>query len=292
MVQRDDDTPFTPDELVAAAPGFDGIVCLLSDRIDAAVLEAGAAGRLRVVGNVAVGYDNIDIVAARALGVAVCNTPGVLDHATADLVMLLILASLRQTSAAEANLRAGHWRGWGIMDHVGRDVQGSLLGLVGYGRIGREVARRAEGFGMEVFHHARRNTGFPGYLASLDQLLTTVDVVSMHVPLTDATRHLIGARELGLMKPTGVVVNAARGAVVDEEALADALEAGAIYAAGLDVYEGEPDVNPRLLRAPRTVLLPHVGSATIETRTRMCRLASQGVSDVLDGRTPPNLVAG
>jgi glyoxylate reductase len=290
LVRRPAGQPYTPAELVAMAPELDGILCHLIDRIDATVLDAGAAGRLRVVGNAAVGYDNIDVAAAASLGIAVCNTPGVLDQTTADLAFLLVLAATRRASEAERDLRAGRWEGWGFMDHLARDVHGGVLGLVGYGRIAREVARRAEGFGMEVLHHSRTPTGFPGYVATLDELLATADVVSLHVPLTGATHHLIGRRELALMQPTGVLVNTARGPVVDEEALADALEAGTVYAAGLDVFDGEPAVNPRLLAAPRTVLLPHIGSATTETRTRMARLAAQGICDVLDGRVPPNLV--
>lgn len=289
LVRRADDVPYTTEELAAAAD-VDGILCLLTDRIDETVLRAGAAGRLRVVGNAAVGYDNVDLAAAGRLGIAVCNTPGVLDQTTADLAFLLVLAAARLASEAERDLRAGRWEGWGFMDHLARDVHGGVLGLVGYGRIGREVARRAEGFGMEVLHHTRTSTGFPGYVASLDELLATADAVSLHVPLTEATHHLIGARELALMQPTAVLVNTARGPVVDEEALVDALERGTIFAAGLDVYEGEPTISPRLLAAPRTVLLPHVGSATTETRTRMARLAAQGICDVLAGRAPPNLV--
>jgi len=290
LVQRATDVPYTPSDLVAAAADVDAIVCLLTDRIDAEVLRAGAGGRLRVVGTAAVGYDNIDLETARALGIAVCNTPGVLDQTTADLAFLLILAATRRSSEAERDLRAGRWEGWGFMDHLARDVHGAVLGLVGYGRIGREVARRAEGFGMEVLHHSRTNTGFPGYVAELDDLLAGADVVSLHVPLTEATRHLIGRRELAMMKPSAVLVNTARGPVVDEEALAAALEDGTVFAAGLDVYGHEPEVSPRLLAAPRTVLLPHIGSATVGTRTSMARLAAQGVCDVLAGRTPPNLV--
>ena len=288
--QRAEDDPYTTAELAAAAGSVDALVCLLTDQVDASVLRAGAAGRLKVVANAAVGYDNIDVAAAAELGVAVCNTPGVLDQTTADLAFLLILAASRVTSDAERDLRAGRWTGWGISDHLGRDVHGEVLGLIGYGRIGREVARRAEGFGMEVLHHTRAPTGFPGHVGRLDDLLATADVVSLHVPLTEATRHLIGARELGVMKDTAVLVNAARGPIVDEEALVDALVAGTIFAAGLDVFEGEPALNPRLLGAPRLVLLPHIGSATTQTRTRMGRLACQGAVDVLAGRTPPNLV--
>jgi glyoxylate reductase len=164
------------------------------------------------------------------------------------------------------------------------------LGLVGFGRIGRAVAQRAVGFDMEVIHTTRHDTGLHGYVPTLDELLRRSDIVSLHVPLTESTRHLIGAAELAVMKPTAVLVNTARGPVIDENALVDALEAGRLYAAGLDVFDGEPAVNPRLLTAPRTTLLPHVGSATIGTRTRMARLACQGVADVLAGRTPPNAV--
>jgi glyoxylate reductase len=286
----DDDVPLTQAELEARAADVDGIVCLLTDRIDAAVLGAGQAGRLRVVGNAAVGYDNIDVASAHALGIAVCNTPGVLDATTADLAFLLILTATRSTSAAEDDLRHGRWDGWGFGTHLAHDVHGKTLGVIGYGRIGRAVAQRATGFDMEVIHTSRTDTGLPGYVAELGGLLARADIVSLHVPLTESTRHLIGAAELALMKPTAVIVNTARGPVIDEDALADALEAGTIYGAGLDVFVGEPTVNPRLLQAPRTTLLPHIGSATIATRTRMARLACQGVCDVLAGVTPPNLV--
>jgi glyoxylate reductase len=161
---------------------------------------------------------------------------------------------------------------------------------VGYGRIARAVAARAAGFDMEVLHTSRTDTGLPGYVPTLSELLPRADIVSLHVPLTESTHHLIGAAELALMKPTAVIVNTARGPVLDEDALVDALEGGTIFGAGLDVFEGEPRVNPRLLTAPRTTLLPHIGSATIGTRTRMAQLACQGVTDVLAGRTPPNLV--
>jgi glyoxylate reductase len=291
LVQREDDTPYTHDELVTAAAEFDAIVCLLTDRIDRGVLSAGSiAGRLRVVANVAVGYDNIDVGAAAELGIAACNTPGVLDETTADLAFLLILAASRLTHDAETDLRDGAWSGWGIMQYLGRDVHAATLGLVGFGRIGQAVARRATGFGMNVLHHTRHDNGVPGWTGDLDRLLAESDVVSLHVPLTDATRHLIGARELGLMRPTAVLVNTARGPVVDEEALAIALEQGTIFAAGLDVFEREPEVHPRLLAAPRTVLLPHIGSATTATRTRMAVVASEGARAVLAGEHPTNLV--
>jgi len=289
IVARADDTAFTPDELAVAVAEVDGVVCLLTDRIDAAVVAAGTP-RLRVVGNVAVGYDNIDVGAAREAGVAVCNTPGVLDETTADVAFLLILAASRLAHDAEADLRAGRWPGWGVNQYLGRDVHGATLGLVGYGRIGRAVARRATGFGMQVLHHTRHDTGEPGWRGDLDALLAESDVVSLHVPLGEATRHLVDERRLGLMRPGAVLVNTARGPVVDEEALAGALEDGRLFAAGLDVYEREPEVHPRLLAAPRTVLLPHIGSASQATRTRMARMACEGVVSVLAGDRPPNLV--
>jgi glyoxylate reductase len=290
IVLRQDGSPLSPAELVRQAAECDGIVCHLTDRIDASVLESGRSGKLRVVANAAVGYDNIDVASATAMGIIVCNTPGVLDDTTADLAFLLILAATRLASDAEQDLREGRWTGWGFGNHLARDVHGATLGLVGFGRIARAVAQRAQGFDMEVLHTSRHDTGVPGFVPRLDDLLERSDIVSLHVPLSQATRHLIGKAELARMKPTAVLVNTARGPVVDEDALADALESGSIYAAGLDVYDGEPNVSPRLLNAPHTTLLPHIGSATIATRTRMARLACQGVADVLAGLTPPNVV--
>lgn len=284
------DPACSPSELAEIASDFDGIVCLLTDTIDEKVLAAGASGRLKVIGNVAVGYNNIDVTAASRLGVAVCNTPGVLDETTADLAFLLLLSASRLASEAERDLRSGLWHGWGIKQYLGQDVHGAVLGLVGYGRIGQAVARRAAGFGMQVLHHTRRQTGSAGYVASLDELMEESRLVSLHVPLTEETHHMIGAHQLELLGVEGVVVNTSRGPVVDEQALARALESGTILAAGLDVYEHEPDVHPALLSAPRTVLLPHIGSASRRTRTRMARLACEGVCAVLAGRRPENLV--
>jgi glyoxylate reductase len=289
VVARDADTPMPHDDLCAAVADADAVVCLLTDRIDAAVLAVGAP-RLKVVANVAVGYDNVDVAAAVDAGVAVCNTPGVLDETTADLAFLLILSASRLASTAEADLRAGRWHGWGINQYLGRDVHGATVGVVGYGRIGQAVARRAAGFGMNVRHHTRHDTGVPGWAADLDELLATSDVVTLHVPLNDETRHLVDDRRLRLLRPSTVLVNTARGPVVDEEALAIALEEGRLFAAGLDVFEREPEVHPRLLAAPRTVLLPHIGSASYATRTRMAQLACEGAVAVLAGRRPPNLV--
>jgi glyoxylate reductase len=290
VLPREDGSALPPDELVSLAAEFDGIVSHLTDRIDTAVLESGRNGRLKVVANAAVGYDNIDVVSAIAMGITICNTPGVLDDTTADLAFLLILTATRLATDAERDLREGRWTGWGFGTHLARDVHGATLGLVGFGRIARAVAQRALGFDMEVLHTTRHDTGLPGFVPTLDDLLERSDIVSLHVPLTESTRHLIGAAELARMKTTAVLINTARGPVVDENALVDALEAGSIYAAGLDVFDGEPKLNPRLLTAPRTTLLPHIGSATIATRTRMAQLACQGVCDVLAGRRPPNVV--
>lgn len=277
------------DELVRQASQADAVLATLADRVDAKVLEAGA-GRLQVVANIAVGYDNIDVARAATLGIAVCNTPGVLDEATADVAMLLVLSACRLGNEAEQALREGSWPGWELTGYLGKDLYGSVLGLIGYGRIAQALERRASGFGMEVRHTARRPTGQPGYVADLDALVAGADVVSVHVPLSDQTRGLLDARRIGLMKPGSVLVNTARGAVVDEDALADALESGHLWAAGLDVYSAEPQVPSRLLKAPRTVLLPHIGSATYGARRRMTEMACGAIVDVLQGRRPPNLV--
>jgi glyoxylate reductase len=276
------------DELVEAAREIDAIVSVLTDPIDAAVLESGARGSLRVVGNIAVGYDNIDVRRAAELGISVCNTPGVLDAATADVAMFLILACTRRASAAEYALRSGAWTGWGLTNLLGSDLEGSTLGLVGYGRIARAVERRANGFSMRVLHHTRHDSGQSGYVADLDELMTESDVISVHVPLTPETLGMIDARRLRLMRRGGVVVNTARGGVVDEDALAGALESGELASAGLDVYVGEPHVAARLLATPNLVLLPHIGSATWGTRSKMALLACEDVCRVLEGRTPKN----
>jgi len=288
VLTRDADGPMPHDELVAAAAEVDAIVCMLSDQIDAEVLASG--GRLKVVSNVAVGFDNIDRTAAEAAGVTVTNTPGVLDAATADISILLMLSARRHASAAEADLRAGRWTGWAIGDHLGLDLTGTTIGLVGLGRIGQAVSRRLGGFDTTVLHHTRHDTGRAGWTPSLLDLAGRSDVLSIHVPFTTDTHHLINAEVLAALPDGAVVINTARGSILDEEALADALEAGRLHGAGLDVFEGEPAINPRLLASPRCVLLPHIGSATISVRRAMCEMASQGVLEVLAGTTPGNLV--
>jgi glyoxylate reductase len=271
-----------PLDWFARLPEADALLCLLTDRVDAALLDR--APRLRVVGTVSVGYDHVDVRECAARGVVVVNTPGVLTEATADLAFGLMLAAARLFRLGGSAVVSGSWTGWRMADFVGREVHGATLGVVGYGRIGQAVARRAEGFGMRVLWHSRTG-GVP-----LDTLLSSSGFVSLHVPLTESTRHLVGARELALLGPDGVLVNTSRGPVVDEAALAEALASRTIFAAGLDVYENEPAVHPGLRASPYAVLLPHVGSATDRTRLAMTRLAASGVAAVFAGRTPPNVV--
>lgn len=271
-------------EILSLVSEAEALICPLMVEVDDELLDAG--GRLRVVSNVAVGYDNVDVEAATARGVLVTNTPGVLDDTTADLAFGLILAAARRMSDAERWLRAGEWDGFGLHQWLGVDVHRATLGIVGYGRIGRAVARRGRGFEMEVLHHNRTPTGEEGEVEELDQVLRRSDIVSLHVPLTPETRGMIGARELELIGSSGVLVNTARGEVVDEEALADALESGTIFAAGLDVHQDEPGVHPRLLGTPNTVLLPHIGSASRATRERMTEVALTSARRALRGEVP------
>ncbi len=284
-----EDGPPTHEVLLERVRGAVGIVCLLNDEIDASVLDAGAPS-LRVASNVAVGYDNIDLASARRLGVTVCNTPGVLDAATADLAMALLLAVCRRLVDGVDTIRRDEWTGISLSSSLGRDLAGMRLGLVGFGRIGTKVATRALAFEMEVKHHARRPTGVDGYMGDLDELLAASDAVSLHVPLTDETRHLLDGRRLALLPRGAVVVNTARGPVLDEAALVDGLHSGRLGGAGLDVFDDEPHVSRRLLDAPNVVLTPHVGSATRETRTAMCEMAVRAVVEVLAGRPYPHVV--
>ncbi len=280
-------------ELVADA---DAILTLLHDRVDEELLEA-AGPQLRCVANVAVGYDNVDLEAAARRGVVVTNTPGVLDDATADLTLGLILAAARRLAEGDRLVRSGREWNWGMHFMLGTSLQGRTLGIVGLGGIGRRVAARARAFGMEVAYHSRHPV--PEHVEAelgarrmpLERLLAEADVLSLHCPLTAATHHLIGAAELAAMKPSAILVNAARGPIVDEAALAGALAAGEIAAAGLDVYEHEPRVDARLLELDNVVLAPHLGSATVETRTAMAVLAARNAISVLRGQGPLTPVA-
>ncbi len=282
------DRPLATDELHAAVAGADAVVTLLHDRVDEAFLAA-AGPPLRVVANVAVGYDNVDVAACARRGVVCTNTPGVLVDATADIAMALILQSTRRMGEAERMIRAGGTWSWSMLFMLGTGLQGKTLGIVGLGQIGTATARRARAFGMRVAYSGRRRADaaveaeLEATYLDLDELLAAADVVSIHCPLSAATRHLIDARRLRLMRPTAHLVNTARGPVVDEAALAAALGDGTIAGAGLDVYEREPAIEPALLELENVTLIPHLGSATIETRTAMGVLAARNVVAVLAG---------
>lgn len=283
-------------QLLDAANGATAILATVTETVDAELMDAAGSG-LRVVANMAVGYDNVDIEAAKERGVVVTNTPGVLDETTADTAFMLLLAAARRLGEAERLVRSGGWEAWGPMQLTGPEVHGKSIGIVGFGRIGQAMGRRARGFGMRVFYDARSRKPdaereLDARRMSLEEILHTCDFVSIHTPLTDETHHLIGAVELAKMKPEAVLVNTSRGPVVDEAALADALAEKRIFAAGLDVYEEEPKVHPGLLGLENVVLAPHIGSASVETRDAMASLAAKNLVAVLRGEEPPNAVQG
>lgn len=283
-----EDRPIPRDTLLDLAGGVHGILAMLTDRIDEEVLAA-AGPQLVVVANHAVGYDNVDIEACERRGVVVTNTPDVLTEATADLAWGLLLAAARRIVEGDRLVRRREPWEWAPAFMLGREVAGSTLGIVGYGRIGQAVARRAAGFRMQVLVHTR--TPAPGARrADLATLLAESDAISIHVPLTPQTRGMFGAEALGAMKPTAILVNTSRGGVVDEAALAEALATGRIAAAGLDVYEREPEPHPALLELENVVLAPHLGSATVETRRAMAMLAARNLVAALSGEPPPTPV--
>lgn len=287
----DDPLPPSRREILRLGAGADGVVTLLTDPVDADLLEQ--LPTVRVVSNFAVGYDNIDVAACTARGVAVCITPDVLTETTADFAFALLMAVARRIHEAANAVIAGRWRTWEPLGYLGPDIHGATLGVVGMGRIGAAVARRAQGFGMRVLYSDTRpspevesQTG--ARRVELDALLRESDFVTLHTPLTAETRGLIGARELSLMKSSAVLINPSRGPVVQTEALADALERGSIWAAGLDVTDPEPlPSSHRLLRHPRVIVTPHVASASEQTRSRMAELAARNALAVLRGETPP-----
>ena len=287
------ETTAMPRELLLRdAAGRRGLVTLLTERVDDELLDA-AGSDLVVVANYAVGFDNIDVAACSRRGVLVSNTPDVLTEATADMTWALLMAAARRVAEGDRFLRSRQPWIWGPEMLLGQDVHGRTLGVIGFGRIGRAVARRAAGFGMRVLYYdpvapPAGETGAEPL--GLDELVATADFVSVHVNLSPETHHLIDATRLRQMKPTAVLVNAARGPVVDERALAEALDAGEIFAAGLDVFEHEPAVDPGLLAHPRAVIVPHLGSATVDTRLAMGMLAADNLLAALDGRRPPTLV--
>jgi glyoxylate reductase len=288
------DEALPADEIRRRVVGASAMICMLTDAIDATILEAAAQGGCGLVANVAAGYNNIDVAAATRLGILVTNTPGVLTEATADLAFALILAVARRVVEGDRVMRRGAFTGWSPFYMLGTEVSGSTLGLIGPGRIAEAVARRARGFGMALIHHGRRPAPALEALGSrpvaLNDLLETADFVSLHTPLTPDTHHLINASALARMKPTAILINTARGPVVDEAALVEALRRGQIAGAGLDVYEREPLMAEGLAECPNTVLLPHLGSATRTTRGAMAATAAANVAAWLRGERPPHLV--
>lgn len=287
VVVQPEDSPLSSEALGAALAEADAVICTLRDRIDASVLDG--APRLRIVANFAVGFDNIDVARARARGVEVTTTPGVLTDATADLTWALILATSRRLGEGERLVRSGQWLGWAPNQFLGQAIAGRRLGIVGMGSIGQAVARRARGFEMSIVYHNRRP--LPAEAAKalgavwvpLDELFATADVVSLHAPLNSESHHLVDAAALARMKPTAVLVNTARGPLVDEAALVAALDRGQLAAAGLDVFEAEPVVHPGLLGRDDVVLAPHLGSATTAARAAMVALCIDNVLQVLAG---------
>ncbi|MEQ9259245.1 MAG: D-glycerate dehydrogenase [Roseovarius sp.] len=293
---RDDDTPMTRTELTEAMKSADVLVPTITDEIDAGLI--GQAGeRLKLIANYGAGVDNIDVHTARQRGILVSNTPGVLTDDTADMTMALILAVLRRIPEGLAEMQAGTWRGWSPTAHLGGRVAGRRLGILGMGRIGQAVARRAAAFGMQVHYHNRHRLREEieqelgaRYWESLDQMVARMDVISINCPHTPSTFHLMNARRLKLMKPDAVLVNTSRGEVVDENALTRMLRSGEIAGAGLDVYEHGTDINPRLRELKNVVLLPHMGSATHEGRLEMGEKVLLNIKTFDDGHRPPDQV--
>src|SRR5690554_3013832 len=291
-----DDTPMSQAELIDAVKVADVLVPTVTDRIDAAVLSH-AGPQLRLIASFGTGVDHIDLKTARQRGITVTNTPGVLTEDTADMTMALILAVPRRLAEGERVLRAGKWTGWSPTWMLGQRIYGKRLGIIGMGRIGQAVARRARAFGLQIHYHNRRPVPEEieqeleaTYWDSLDQMLARMDIISVNCPHTPATYHLLSARRLRLLKPTAYIVNTARGEVIDENELARLIEAGRIAGAGLDVYEHEPAVNPKLLASDRVVALPHMGSATIEGRIEMGEKVIINIKAFLDGHSPPDRV--
>jgi glyoxylate reductase len=286
--------PMPEEVLKKMIQGKDGLLCLLTDSITAGIMDA-AGGSLKIIANYAVGFNNIDISAAEKRSIVVTNTPGVLTEATADLTWALLFAATRRIAESDIYLRSGNWTGWDPNLMLGVDITGATLGIVGIGRIGSAVAMKSAGFNMKVVYTddapnelIEKNLG--AVRLSLDELLRVSDFITLHVPLLPATKHLIGDRELRLMKPTAILINTSRGPVIDEAALAEALDKGTIRGAGLDVYELEPIVHPKLLKQKNAVLLPHIASATNSTREKMAYMAVENIIAFIKGKTPPNRV--
>lgn len=293
---RDPDTRMTREELAAAMTRADVLVPTLTDHIDAAMI-AQAGDKLKLIANYGAGVDHIDVATARQRGILVSNTPGVVTDDTADMTLALILAVTRRIPEGLAMMQAGEWQGWSPMAFLGGRLGGRRLGILGMGRIGQAVARRARAFGMQVHYHNRKRVRpeieaelEATYWESLDQMISRMDILSINCPHTPSTFHLLNARRLKLMKPSAVIVNTSRGEVIDENALTRGLRAGEIAGAGLDVYERGAELNPRLRDAPNVVLLPHMGSATVEGRIEMGEKVIINIKTFADGHRPPDQV--
>jgi len=288
------DVAFSPEALAQKLASKDGLMCALTDRVDAALV--GRCPRLKAVANIAVGYNNIDLAACTARGVMATNTPGVLDDSTADLAWSLVLGAARRLTELERRVRSGEWKGWRLKQWLGVDVHHATLGIFGMGRIGQTIARRAAGFEMKVLYHNRKRIAsdieqkLNARYVSKEELLKQSDFMVLQVPYSPETHHMIGAAELKLMKPTAILVNSTRGGVVDDVALIAALKQGVIRAAGLDVFENEPSLNPGFLELDNVVLMPHIGSSTEATRRAMAMTAAKNLVAALTGGTPPNLL--
>jgi glyoxylate reductase len=289
-----EDLPLRRERLLESVGDKEGLMSMITDMVDEEVLSR--APRLRMIANMAVGYNNVDVQAATARNIPVTNTPGVLTETTADLAFTLILSVARRVAEGDRMVREGRFQFWAPFLFLGTEVTGKTLGIIGMGRIGKAVARRAAGFDMRILYCSRNRVdaaeekSLRAEHTDMKTLLASSDFVSVHVPLADNTRHLIGRTELSLMKPTAFLINTSRGPVVDEPALVSALQSGVIAGAGIDVYENEPALAPGLAELANTVLLPHVGSATLETRTKMAVMATDNLIAGLTGRKPPNLV--
>lgn len=281
-------------EIMEKVKGKDGVLCLLTDIIDEEVFNA-AGGSCKIFANYAVGYNNIDVAAATKRGIVITNTPDVLNDATADLAWALLFATSRRIVECDQFLRGGQFKGWGPKLLLGRDITGKTLGVVGTGRIGSNFARKAKGFDMKILYAGTKpNPEFEkvtgGVFVSLEKLLGEADFVSLHVPLTESTRHLIGENELKTMKKTAILINTSRGPIVDEKALVKALREKEIWGAGLDVFENEPNLEPGLAELDNVVIVPHIASATIETRTNMGLVATKNLIDFFNGAKPDNCI--
>ncbi|NLO44301.1 MAG: D-glycerate dehydrogenase [Candidatus Cloacimonetes bacterium] len=277
-------------ELLASVSEMDALLCLLSDRIDAELIDR--AKKLKVVSNYAVGYNNIDLEAAKEKGIVVCNTPGVLTESTADIAWALVMAAARRIPESEIFLRQGKFTGWEPMLYLGQDLHNQTLGILGMGRIGQAVARRATGFGMRIIYHSRtpKELDFEAELVDFETLLKESDILSLHSPLTPETDGMIGAKELAMMKKSAVLINTARGQIVDEKAMIAALKNKEIFSAGLDVYAQEPYIPDELMQLENVVMLPHIGSASFKTRSDMGELAAKNAIAVVRGKEPPTRV--